>query len=136
VDARAWLWQRRLMPDIVLNWRGETYRIPESRAFEAGAAVEEIVTLQELQGYQSRPRFFTIARAMGCLLRFAGCKVSDRDVKAEIDACILRAAKDGVTAEEAKEYFVAQAFAQLAAVLFDGAPDDGESDAPGETSAS
>jgi hypothetical protein len=124
------------MPDIVLNWKGATYRIPEDRAFEAGAAVEEIVTLAELESYNSNPRFFKIARAMGCLLRFAGCKVSDREIKAEIDACVLRATRGGVTEAEAKEYFVARAFAQLHAVLFDGAPDGGDGDPPGETSAS
>jgi len=124
------------MPDIVLTWKGATYRIAEDRAFEAGAAVEEIVTLTELQTYATAPKFFTIARAFGALLRFAGVKVSDREVKAEIDSCIVRAAKDGVTVEDAQEVFIAQAFAQLTAVLFDGAPEDGGGDPPGEISAS
>ena len=80
------------MADIVLKWRGHEFRIPEDRAFEAGAALEEIVTLTELQGFAVKPRFFTIAKAMGCLLRFAGAKVSDSEVKREIDASIMRAA--------------------------------------------
>lgn len=33
------------MPDIVLKWKGAEHRIPENRAFEAGAALEEVVTL-------------------------------------------------------------------------------------------
>jgi hypothetical protein len=124
------------MADIVLKWKGQEIRIPDSRAFEAGAALEDVVTLSELQAYTTRPKFFTIAKAMGCLLRFAGVKVSDREVKAEIDASILRAAEAGVNADDAKEVFAVQAIGQLVAVLFDGAPPAGEGETPGETSAS
>lgn len=124
------------MAEIVLKWRGAEYRIPDTRAFEAGAAVEEVVTLAELQSFAAKPKFFTIARAMGALLRFAGVKVSDAEVKREIDASILRAAKGGIDAEEAKEAFAVNAIQQLVAVLFEGASGDGDGDAPGETSAS
>lgn len=124
------------MADIVLRWRGAEVRIPDSRAFEAGAALEEVVTLAELQSFATRPKFFTIARAMGVLLRFAGVKVSDREVKTEIDASILRAAKAG-DSDAAKEIFAVSAMQQLVAVLFEGSPDDaGDGDAPGEISAS
>lgn len=123
------------MADIVLKWRGQEYRIPDARAFEAGAALEEVVTLAELQSFSTKPRFFTIAKAMGCLLRFAGVKVSDSEVKREVDASIMRAASAGVDENDAKEVFAVQAVQQLVAVLFDGAP-DGDGDAPGETFAS
>lgn len=125
------------MADIVLKWRGQEYRIPDSRAFEAGAAVEEVVTLADLQSFAQRPRFFVIAKAMGALLRFAGVKVSDAEVKREIDASILKAAKGGADEEAAKEAFAVSAISQLMQVLFEGAPtDDEEGGGVGETSAS
>lgn len=124
------------MADIVLKWRGEEYRIPDSRAFEAGAAVEEVVTLADLQTFGQRPKFFMIAKAMGALLRFAGVKVSDAEVKREIDASIIRAAKAGADAEAAKEAFAVNAISQLMQVLFEGAPSEDDGHAPGETSAS
>jgi len=124
------------MADIVLKWRGQEYRIPDSRAFEAGAAVEEVVTLADLQSFAHRPKFFMIAKAMGALLRFAGVKVSDAEVKREIDASIIKAASAGADAEAAKEAFAVNAISQLMQVLFEGAPTDDDGDAPGETSAS
>ena len=123
------------MADIVLKWKGEVYRIPDARAFEAGAALEDVVTLAELQSFGARPKFFTLAKGMGVLLRFAGVKVSDREVKAEIDASIARAAAAGLDSDAVKESFAVSAIQQLIAVLFEGAPDDG-GDEPGETSAS
>ena len=123
------------MADIVLKWKGKEYRISDAKAFEAGAALEEVVTLAELQSFGVRPKFFTLARAMGVLLRFAGVKVSDREVKAEIDASITRAAGQGIDEADAKEVFAVSAIQQLVAVLFDGAPSDGDGE-PGETSAS
>lgn len=124
------------MADIVLKWKGAEVRIPESRAFEAGAALEEVVTLTELQSFGVAPKFFTIARAMGTLLRFGGVKVSDQEVKREIDKSIMRAASEGYAENDVQDIFAAQAVQQLVAVLFDGAPDDGEGGEPGETSAS
>lgn len=123
------------MADIVLKWKGQEYRIPDARAFEAGAALEEVVTLSELQSFGVRPKFFTLARAMGVLLRFAGVKVSDREVKSEIDASISGAVSQGLDETDVKEVFAVSAIQQLVAVLFDGAPKDGDGE-PGETSAS
>ncbi len=122
--------------DIVLKWKGAEYRIPDNRAFEAGAALEEVVTLSDLQSFGSKPKFFTIAKAMGCLLRFAGVKVSDSEVKREIDASILKAAKAGIGTDEAKDVFAVSAIQQLVAVLFDGADTEEGGDPVGETSAS
>lgn len=109
------------MADIVLKWKGEEYRIPEDRAFAAGAALEEVVSLQELQGFAAAPKFFKIAMGLGVLYRFAGCKVSDADIKREIDRSMARAVSDGISAEDAEEVFAVNAMAQLMAVLFDGA---------------
>lgn len=124
------------MPDIVLKWKGVDYRIPESRAFEAGAALEEVVTLAAVQSWATNPRFFVIAKATGLLLRFAGCKVSDAEVKQEIDRSIANAAAQGVSEDDAKELFAIRAMQQLVAVLFDGSPESDEASAPEKTSAS
>lgn len=88
-----------------------------------------------MQSFATKPLFFVIAKAMGCLLRHAGVKVSDSEVKREIDASIMRAANAGVDEADAKEVFAVQAMQQLVAVLFDGAS-AGDGEAPGETSAS
>ena len=125
------------MKQINLVFRGETFTVPESRAFDLGAAVEEVVTLAEMQTWGRHPRYFKIARAFGVMLRFAGCKVSDAEVKAEIDASIA-AAVDGedVSVDAVKEIFAVQAIAQLQDVLFDGAPTTGGDAAPEKTIAS
>ena len=126
------------MADIVLSFRGETYRIPESRAFELGAEVEEVVSLAEIAGWRAAPKFFKMARAFGVMLRFAGARVSDTEVTAEIDASILRAIDQGSDGGEASEMFAVAALAQLQAVLFSGAPQgsDGKEAAPGKATAS
>ena len=114
------------MKNISLTFRGQTYAIPETRAFELGAAVEEVVTLAEIATWGRHPRYFKIARAFGVMLRFAGCKVSDAEVKAEIDASIAVAVERGDGSEDAVgEIFAVQAVQQLQEVLFDGAPSTG-----------
>ena len=124
------------MTSITLSFKGQTFTIPENRAFEAGAAVEEVVTLAEMAQWGNAPKFFKLARAFGALLRFAGARVSDTEVKAEIDASILRAVEAGLEADAAGELFAVQAMAQLQAVLFTDAPTEGGTSAPGKTSAS
>jgi len=124
------------MTSITLSFKGQTYTIPESRAFEAGAAVEEVVTLAEMSQWGNAPKFFKLARAFGALLRFAGARVSDTEVKAEIDASILRAVEAGLEKDAANEMFAVQAMSQLQAVLFTDAPTAGGESAPGKTSAS
>lgn len=124
------------MADIVLNWRGEQYRIPDSRAFEAGAAVEDVVSLAEMQSWGTTPKFFKLAMAMGVLLRFAGAKVSDRDVKSEIDASISKMLASGLEEAVSREIYAASVVQQLTAVLFEGAPNEDDGEPMGETSAS
>ena len=123
------------MAGISLSFRGQTWTIPENRAFEAGAAVEEVVSLSEMAQWGAQPKFFKLARAFGTLLRFAGAKCSDAEVKAEIDASILRAIDTGRDKDAATEMFAVAAMAQLQAVLFTGAPDGGGDKPPGKTSA-
>lgn len=124
------------MRNITLSFNGETFVIPETRAFEAGAAVEEVVTLAEMAQWGASPKFFKLARAYGALLRFAGARVSDTEVKAEIDASIMRAVETGVNADDATGMFAVSAMSQLQAVLFTDAPDTGGDAPPGKTSAS
>lgn len=125
------------MKSISLTFRGQTFTVPETRAFDLGAAVEEVVTLAEIATWGRHPRYFKIARAFGVMLRFAGCKVSDAEVKAEIDASITAAVERGDGPEDAVgEIFAVQAVQQLQEVLFDGAPTTGGDAAPEKTIAS
>lgn len=110
------------MADIVLIFRGEEYRIPDDKAFEVGGRVEEIVTIADLGLLAANPKFNVLARAMGVMLRFAGCKVSDREVHREMMRQI-KSGKPGAGREAALD-----AVFQLGAVLMDGAPTDGDGD--------
>lgn len=121
---------------ITLKFRGETYTVPESKAFALGAEVEEVVTLAEIASWGKHPKFFKIARAFGVMLRFAGCKVSDADVKAEIDASMMRAVGEGSDKLDVEQMFAIMAVEQLQAVLFNDAPQGGGESAPGKTTAS
>lgn len=124
------------MKSITLQFRGQTYTVPAEKAFALGAAVEDVVTFVEIASWGAKPRFFKIAQAYGVMLRFAGAKVSDDEVKAEIDASIWKAQADGASKDMVQELFAMQAVEQLQAVLFDGAP-RGEGDGlPGKTTAS
>lgn len=124
------------MAEITLSFKGQTWTIPETRAFDAGAAVEEVVTLAEMAQWGGAPKFFKLARAFGALLRFAGARVSDTEVKAEIDASILRAVEAGNDPAATNEMFAVAAMSQLQAVLFNDAPTEGGANPPGKTSAS
>lgn len=124
------------MANLILKFRGKTYVVPETRAFELGAEVEEVVTLSEIASWGNNPRFFKIARAFGVMLRFAGARVSDTEVKDEIDASVAGAVAAGAAQMAAKELFAAVAVQQLAAILFKGAPEETGDAAPGKATAS
>ena len=117
------------MANIKLMFRGDTYTIPEDRAFEAGEAVEEIVTLAELAGWGRKPKFHKLSRCFGELLRFAGCKVSDREVHAEMMAQMKRdpTSQDSVALS---------AINALVAILMDGAPEADGDEPAGKKNAS
>ena len=120
------------MPDIVLTFRGQDYRVPDDKAFALGEVVEEIVTIAEIPALLKNPKFYTIARCYGAMLRFAGCKVSDRDVHRDMMAR-LKSADPG-----AGKIAAVEALMTIASVLMDGAPLDeaGEGDSPGKPEAS
>jgi hypothetical protein len=127
------------MPAIRMNWRGETYVIPAHRSFEIGAEVEGIVTLGEIGTWGNRVPFFKVAKCFGAMLRFAGAKVSDAEVHAEIMSNLEAAGKARVAGDaDPAELAGMAAMNALVACLMGGAPksDDPEGDAPGKTSAS
>lgn len=72
------------MAEIRMKWAGVEYAIPDNKAFQVGERVEEIATLGEILGWLQQPRFFKMARCLGEMLRFAGCKVSDREIHAQL----------------------------------------------------
>lgn len=117
---------------IRINFKGVEYKIPDSKAFEAGEAVENVVTLAEMHSWGDRPKFFVLARALGALLRFAGAKVSDKEVKRDIDQSLL-AIGGG---DEARQNYMMSAMEQLQAVLFDGAPEESGDAVPEKAKAS
>lgn len=119
------------MADIRLTFKGAEYVIPDNRAFEIGMMLEDIVTLSQMSKLMADPKFYIIARCYGTLLRFAGCKVSDRDVLTEI----MDKVKSG--APGAGRLAALEALGMIAAVLMDGAPqDEAEGPPSGKTEAS
>lgn len=127
------------MAAIRMTWRWETYVIPAHRAFEIGAEVENIVTLGEIGSWGNRVPFFKVARCYGAMLRFAGAKVTDAEVHAEIMANLEAAGKARVAGDpDPAELAGMMAMNALVACLMGGAPmkADAEADAPGKTTAS
>ncbi len=117
------------MSEIRLVWKGEEIVIPEDRAFAIGEQVEEIVTLAEIATWTTNPRMFKLARAFATMLRFAGKRVSDRQVH---DAIMGRDSDKEDAASQA-----AAAMTGLVEVLMGGAPPaSGEAKKPGKASAS
>lgn len=104
------------MADIRLTFKGADYVIPDSRAFEIGMTLEDIVTLSQMSKLIADPKFYTIARCYGTMLRFAGCKVSDREVLTEM----MDKVKSGKPGEGRMSAI--EALGMIAAVLMDGAP--------------
>lgn len=118
------------MADIKLTFRGEEYIIPDSKAFQAGAVVEEIAGLYEVLRWVQEPPLNKLSRCFGALLRFAGAKVSDREVHGDM-----------VQVMGQGPYVAMLAVQSLIAVLMDGAPleapsSDDEGASSGKTKAS
>lgn len=72
------------MPDIKIEFRGEEYTIPESKAFAVGELVEDVVTLPEIMQWLSSPRYHKMARALGVMIRFAGGRATDAEIHREL----------------------------------------------------
>ena len=110
------------MGDVVLKFRGDEYRLPESKLFEVGSQIEDVAPLFEITAWQQNPHFHKVARCLCIMLRAAGAKVTDREVYGELMASVKAGGRDG---------YLGGALFALIAAMFDGAPqnDDGE---PGE----
>lgn len=71
--------------EIKLTWGGKTYSIPPRGRLEAIAAIEEVLTLDELMRSEKKPPSFAkVAMAYGNLLRHLGADASDDDVYASL----------------------------------------------------
>lgn len=78
------------MAEIKIIWQGAEYRIPDDQAFQIGERVEAIATLDEILSWLQRPRFYKMARCLGEMLRFAGCKVGDKEIHTQLVAQVHR----------------------------------------------
>lgn len=139
-----------MMREIRMSWAGTDYVIPETKAFQIGERIEEIATLGEILGWMQAPRFFKMARCLGEMLRFAGCKVNDTEVHsalvgslgkvADADAEAGAGTDAGSTSAPApgpEDGYAAAVFA-LVALLMGDAPQDtsGQADPRGKAAAS
>ena len=128
------------MAAIRMKWRGVDHVIPAHRAFEIGAEVEGIVTLGEIGSWGNRVPFYKVARCYGAMLRFAGAKVTDAEVHAEIMGNLEAAGRAKVDGDpEPAEIAGMIAMNALVACLMGGAPrndDDADAEAPEKPSAS
>lgn len=113
------------MADIRMTFKGAEYVIPDNRAFAAVDVVEEFITLGQIPRQSRDPQFGKISKAYGALLRFAGCKVSDREVFTEIMKAV-NSGEPGAGHAAAMEHIAA-----LAMVVMEGAP-IGDGQAGGE----
>lgn len=100
------------MKRIVIEFRGEEYTIPETRAFEVGERVEDVATLPEVLSWAKKPKFFKTARCICVMLQAAGARVTHEDVHEQLIA--------DFTAGNPAAYF--NALASLVATLMNGAP--------------
>lgn len=110
------------MGDIVMQFRGAEYRLPEAKVFAVGEEIEDIAPLFEITRWQQNPNFHKVARCLGVMLRAADCKASDREIYGELIQSVKAGGRDG---------YLGGALFALIGAMFDGAPqnDDGE---PGE----
>lgn len=119
------------MREIRLVWGGRDYVIPAARSFAAAERVEDVATIAEIGRWSVDPRFTKLARCYGELLRFAGARVTDEEIHAEVMAQVKAA--EAVSAE-GRELVAAAAMRALLEVLMDGFPEAlaGKDDAAGK----
>lgn len=67
---------------IQIDWKGKPVTIPANRLLGAVAAIEEVITFNELLNYSQRGAYpaARIAKAYGELLRYAGEQVTDDEI--------------------------------------------------------
>lgn len=114
------------MPNIRFTWKGKELVIPESKAFEAGDAVEQIVTLADFHAWGGRVKFITLARAFAALAAVAGVRVTPQEVHREMMEEMARqtAAMMKGEAINREGVFAIAAMNALQAVLMQALPED------------
>lgn len=92
-------------------FRGATYTIPEKHAFDVACQIEDIALLHEIVTWNAAPNYTKMSKCIGAMLRYAGCKVADREVHREIMSSLMD-----------DRALIAGCLTALLEVLFDGAP--------------
>lgn len=71
-----------LFKDITLEWRGNEFVIPHNKVMKAIAIVENVITLHELMGFETRGTMpmAKLAMAYSALLSYAGADATEEDV--------------------------------------------------------
>ncbi len=125
------------MPNIKLEWKGETYVIPEKGVFEAVDDMENHVTLGSIAADAQALRIGRLAKAFSCLLEHAGapdCEPAEvrKWMTNSIREMFQQAAKSGKepTQEEVQAIFFGQVVKELSDILMDGAPEMEADDTP------
>lgn len=131
------------MKNITLEWKGETYVIPEKDVFEAVDDMENHVTLGSIATDAQNLRMGRMAKAFSCLLQHAGapdCEPAEvrKWMTDSIRAMFKNAMDTGKdpTQDEVQAVFFGQVVKELSDILMDGAPDMEADDTPGKPAAS
>lgn len=71
---------------VTLQWDGQEYTIPHHRMMGAIARIEDNITAPELQKFAEREAapIGKLSMALGSVLRYAGCRVTDDEVYSEM----------------------------------------------------
>lgn len=118
---------------VVLEWAGKSYTLTEDQAFEAGEALEEVITLSQLTAMGANIKFFKLARAYSAMLAVIGVQAPPGAVHSAMMTQIKDlAGKAGATEDQAGRLFASHAVQQLVEILMDGAPSDGDADDAGK----
>lgn len=107
--------------NLTIQWQGKDYTILASDAFDVADQIEDVITISEIPSLAAKPKLTTIAKVYGIMLRYAGAKVRDDEIR----SAILREMKSGQTENMMADGVILA----LLEILFDGATNDDE-DAP------
>jgi len=87
-----------IFDDVVLEWAGKEYTVPEDRVMRLIAKIEDVVTLHEIHQYAERGTapLGKMSMAYATALNVAGCRVSD----AEVYKRVMSSGTEGAAAQE------------------------------------
>jgi hypothetical protein len=123
------------MQKVEFNWEGRRHTIPAARAFEVGAAVEDVVSLVELTKLQEKLPLFKLSSALAVMINMSGGNVTRESVFAILKRDILEASKGKTEGDEVTPQAAQNAVMGLMSVLMNGAPEDvmgGNASEPGK----